>query len=128
MEYPGYGIYEGSPGERQILEDSESVLKFVTKDLDYKPENLVISGRSMGSGPSIHVASLYKVKSLLLVSPFLSIKEVVSSLVGSFVAMLLKERFKNEDKISSVHCPILLIHSKNDTLVPFSHSEKLKGK
>lgn len=81
----------------------------------------------MGSGPSIHVASLYKVKSLILVSPFLSIKEVVSSLVGNLVAMLLKERFKNEDKIGKVQCPILLIHSRDDKLVPFSHSEKLKG-
>jgi fermentation-respiration switch protein FrsA (DUF1100 family) len=80
----------------------------------------------MGSGPSIHVASMYKIKSLILVSPFLSIKEVVSNLAGSLVALLLKERFNNESKIGSVTSPILFIHSRDDKLVLFSHSEKLK--
>lgn len=112
-----------------ILEDSEAIMHHVTKKMGYKEENVIISGRSLGSGPSIHLASRFKkIKLLVLVSPFLSIKGVVRNVAGKVAAMIMKERFDNIKKIGEVSSPVLIIHSKKDKLVPFSHSQELKSK
>ena len=75
----------------------------------------------MGSGPACKLASKYLIKALILFSPFTSIKEAAYSLVG-FVSVLLKDRFRNIDIISQVKSPILLIHGKADSLIPYAHS------
>lgn len=37
-------------------------------------------------------------------------------------------RFKNEEHIKSVTCPILFIHGQKDNLIPYEHTIKLKDK
>jgi len=64
-------------------------------------------GRSMGSGPSIHLCSIRSPACLVLVSPYTSIKNVGKELFGSFLTnIFLKERFSNISKISDIKCPI----------------------
>jgi pimeloyl-ACP methyl ester carboxylesterase len=80
----------------------------------------------MGSGPSIHLCANRQPANLILISPYTSIKNVSKELLGTFMSgLLIKERFKNIDKIGEVDCPILLIHGKKDKLVPHEHSENL---
>ena len=83
MEYPGYGIYKNYKMKdnttlraQQILSDAESLFKFVTGHLGVKQENILISGRSIGSGPACHLASIFKPACLLLVSPIKSVVDV----------------------------------------------------
>lgn len=78
VEYPGYGLYKGNPSEEVILEDSQLVMEFLIKKLKIPPENIIIMGRSIGSGPATYVASKYKVGSLVLISAFTSLRAVVS--------------------------------------------------
>jgi len=96
-------------------------MEYLTLEVGYDTRDLIVSGRSIGSGPAIECASSFKIHALILVSPFLSIKEVVRRLVGDFISQLIKERFDNLSKIKLVECPVLFIHGKMDNLVPFSH-------
>jgi hypothetical protein len=50
--------------------------------IGYKLKDISIMGRSIGSGPAIYAASIYSVGSLILLSPFLSLKEVVRDIYG----------------------------------------------
>ena len=127
VEYPGYGLYKGDPHETQILEDSEVVFLYIKNTLGFLSSNVIVSGRSMGSGPSIHLASKFKVKMLVLVSPFLSIKEVTKHLFGALASMVIKERFDNQSKMEKVGCPTIVIHGHDDKLVPFDHAVILKS-
>lgn len=122
VEYPGYGVYKGKANESIILEDSKLVMHYLTKEAGYNSKDLIVAGRSIGSGPAIECASQFSVKALLLISPFLSIKEVVRNFAGEFFSQLVEERFDNQQKIKSVCCPTLFIHGREDNLVPFSHS------
>ena len=85
-------------------------------------------GRSIGSGPACHYASTYACAGLVLISPFTSIKEVVRNSFGSLLSTFIKDRFDNLSKISQVEAPTLLIHGKEDELVPPEHSENLFSK
>lgn len=127
-EYPGFGVYNGTPSEQQILEDSDAVMKFVLEELKIDPLQIMVMGRSIGSGAAIHVASKYKVGGLVLISPFTSIKEVVKDSYGSMISSMVRERFENVNKISQVTCPIEIVHGELDKMVKVSHAYRLVGR
>lgn len=52
MEYPGYGLYSGKTNASRIIEDSNSVFKFSEKVLKIDLKNIIVFGRSIGSGPA----------------------------------------------------------------------------
>lgn len=57
VEYPGYGQYKGSPTSAQIIKDAETVFDFLIQEIGYEPKNILVFGRSIGSGPATHLAS-----------------------------------------------------------------------
>ena len=126
MEYPGYGIYKNeSPDSELIQQNAEVVFEFITHNLHYDPSDIIVFGRSMGSGPACYLASNHKVSSLILLSAYTSLKNVVKSLVGYIPSLLVKERFENYETIKRVECPTLIIHGQNDQLIPYQHSQIL---
>jgi len=53
-------------------------MEFLIKRIKILPQNIIIMGRSIGSGPATFVASKYKVGSLVLISAFTSLRAVIS--------------------------------------------------
>ena len=95
-------------------------------------DDIVVVGRSMGTGPACHVASRYSPRGLCLISPYTSLRGVAEHFVGSLslyillgsvLAKLVSERFANIDVISKVHTPLLIIHGLKDTMIPKEHSQ-----
>ena len=58
-EYPGYGVYEGKSSEASIISDAEDLMRFVKGELNWPEVDIIVIGRSIGSGPAIHLASTY---------------------------------------------------------------------
>lgn len=61
VEYPGYGVYtsNGDGGDEdentsadKIIRDAEIVYKFITNTLQWQEKDIIICGRSIGSGPA----------------------------------------------------------------------------
>lgn len=78
VEYPGYGVYDGeSATAEKIIEDAETVLIFIKNELKWKESDIIICGRSIGSGPACYLAANYKPAALVLISPHTSIRGVV---------------------------------------------------
>lgn len=128
VEYPGYGLYDGSVSEATMMEDAEVVLQFVKEELKLDPQNVVVVGRSLGSGPAVHLAANYNIKGLVLISAFTSIRDVVRDKVGSIISSLISERFKNLEKISLSECPVCIVHGNEDTMVNKEHGTKLASR
>lgn len=124
-EYPGYGIYPGRPSQEGIYEDSVILFDFLVEKLKVPESNILIFGRSLGTSPSTYLASRRQVGGLILISPMLSIRKVVSDILGKFVSYFMNDRFENYKLISQVKSPILLIHGQNDKLISYSHSTEL---
>jgi dienelactone hydrolase len=66
-------LYKGSPSATKVLQDAEAVLKFIVHNRKISYSDVVIFGRSIGSGPATWIASKYKVGCLVLLSAFASI-------------------------------------------------------
>lgn len=127
VEYPGYGIYRSeSPDAETIKLDSELVLQFLVRQLNYDLKDVILMGRSMGSGPTCALAADNPgIQALILISPYSSLKQAVRTLLGSLASMLVRERFENIEVIKRVRCPTLIIHGQADTLLTESHAISL---
>jgi pimeloyl-ACP methyl ester carboxylesterase len=128
VEYPGYGLYKTSkPSENQIKEDAVIVYDYLTKCVGIKESDIILFGRSMGTGPSSYLSTIRQPHSVLLMSPYTSIKDAARSLLGwaSFLSVIVYEKFRNIDMIKKAKCPIFFLHGQKDVLIPHSHSQAL---
>lgn len=128
IEYPGYGLYKTSkPSENQIKQDALTIYEYLTLCVGIREQDIILFGRSMGSGPTSYLSSIKQPHSLLLMSPYTSIKEAAKSLLGwaSFLTVIVYEKFRNIDAIKKAKCPVFFLHGQKDTLIPHSHSKDL---
>lgn len=89
--------------------------------------NIIVMGRSLGSGPSSHLAAKYSPAALILISPLTSIKSVASQSVG-FLSALLVQQFDNLKKMHQVSCQTLIIHGCKDKMIPLEQAQQLKDR
>lgn len=128
VEYPGYGIYRTHNSNADLIEeDSLYVFDYLTEIVGYLSSNIIVFGRSIGSGPATYVASNRNPGALILLSPFTSLRAVVKEHLG-FLENIIKDRFNNYENIKKCKCPCLFIHGIMDRLISYQHSKKLCGK
>eukprot|EP01015_Nassula_variabilis_P012257 TRINITY_DN1995_c0_g1_i4.p2 TRINITY_DN1995_c0_g1~~TRINITY_DN1995_c0_g1_i4.p2 ORF type:complete len:136 (+),score=16.13 TRINITY_DN1995_c0_g1_i4:255-662(+) len=112
-------------------QDAMQAYDFIMFNLtnEYQQEDIFLVGRSLGSGPAVYLASnIANIGGLILISSLYSVKKVVSNKVGSLLAQLTPDIFKNYQLIEKVTCPLLMIHGSKDTLIPISQAERLYQK
>ena len=100
---------------------------YLTLRLGIKSQNIILFGRSIGSGPATHIAAHRKVGGLILMSPYTSIRDVAKNIAGSIAQYFVADRFRNIDKMKKISCSTCFLHGKKDKLIPFMHSKELKG-
>ncbi|KAG6739877.1 hypothetical protein POTOM_057495 [Populus tomentosa] len=106
-DYSGYGASSGKPSEFNTYYDIEAVYNCLKKDYGIKQEDLILYGQSVGSGPTLHLASrLQKLRGVVLHSAILSGIRVLCPVKMTFWFDI----YKNIDKIRLVSCPVLVIH------------------
>jgi hypothetical protein len=124
VEYPGYGMCPGIPSEDGVMANAAAAMRFASETLAWPYDGIKLFGRSVGTGPAVALAAQYPVAGLILVTPFLSIREVLRKYVGSF-AELGKDCFRNYKIADIIEVPTLIIHGKEDELIPVGHGLKL---
>jgi len=117
-DYPGYGRSSGQPTEKGVFAAADAVYTYATKVLGIPPSQIVLYGRSLGSGPSTWLASKYPVAGVILDGAFTSTFRVLTR-----IKILPFDIFDNLPRLRASTCPYLLIHGKQDWTVPFRHAE-----
>jgi hypothetical protein len=76
VEYSSYGIYKDNGGcnSEKITMDAVYVFEYCVQETHLKERDILIFGRSMGSGPATFLAAHYNPGALILMSPYTSIK------------------------------------------------------
>ncbi|XP_009366144.1 alpha/beta hydrolase domain-containing protein 17B [Pyrus x bretschneideri] len=121
-DYSGYGASTGKPSEFNTYYDIEAVYNCLKSDYEIRQEDLIVYGQSVGSGPTLHLASrLKKLRAVVLHSAILSGIRVLYPVKLTFWFDI----FKNIDKIRHVSCPVLVIHGTEDEIVDLSHGKRL---
>jgi esterase/lipase len=128
MEYAGYSLHNDLPTSADnISNDAENVIHFLRKTLELRSEEVYVIGRSIGSGPALHVASKFTFGMVITVAGLLSVRAIVEDRI-SFFGRIVSPYFDNAAKVLLNKSPLLLIHGKNDDITPAKHSEMLYEK
>jgi len=119
-DYSGYGTSSGKPSEQTVLDNAEAVFDYLTTKRSIAPERIIVWGRSIGSGPSSYLAAKHKVGGLVIESGFTSAFRVMTR-----IRLLPFDRFDNLQNLRHIKCPVLVIHGKQDEIIPFRHGLQL---
>lgn len=120
-DYRGYGASTRvRPTARRAVEDLTAVYRHAVHQLGIPADRIVLYGRSVGSGPTLELASDSTVAGVILESAFTSTYRVVTR-----VPLLPFDRFPNIARIRDVHRPVLVMHGTHDRVIPFSHGRRL---
>ncbi|XP_020267849.1 protein ABHD17B-like [Asparagus officinalis] len=121
-DYSGYGQSSGKPSEQNTYADVEAAYKCLEENYGIHVENIILYGQSVGSGPTLHLAShVSHFRAVVLHSPILSGVRVVYPVKHTYWFDI----YKNIDKIPLVTCPVLVIHGTADEVVDCSHGKGL---
>jgi len=125
-DYSGYGKSNGTPTEENCFEDIKAAYSYLIDEKNIKPEQIVLYGRSLGSGPSCYLASKTaeegrSVAGVILQSPLLSAYRVAFN----FRFTMIGDRFPNIDYAPKIRCPVFIVHGTQDEVVPFWHGQGL---
>ena len=120
VDYPGYGLSDGSPTEEGCYRNVHRLYDWLVETRGFKPEDIIVDGFSIGSGPATELAATKPVGGLILEAPFLSAPRVVTR-----IRLLPIDPFPNLKRIVDVKCPVLIMHGTKDNVIPFSQGKEL---
>mmetsp|Transcript_62242 Transcript_62242/g.116500 ORF Transcript_62242/g.116500 Transcript_62242/m.116500 type:complete len:269 (-) Transcript_62242:162-968(-) len=139
-EYVGYSLsrLEGhTPSEAGCIRAVDAAWRYLVEDKKIHPRRIVIFGRSIGSGPSVDLASRSLVKGtemspldaagLILQSPLESGACVVMGSTAATLGYFL-DIFRNYEKVQKISAPVAIMHGTCDEVVPLSNGEALYKK
>ncbi len=126
IDYRGYGQSGGKTTEEGIYRDADAAWRYLTEDRGIAPSDILIFGRSLGASVASWLASQQQALALIVESSFTSVPDVAQELYPWLPARWLS-RFSHatRDYIREVHCPLLVIHSRDDEIIPVHHGEAI---
>jgi pimeloyl-ACP methyl ester carboxylesterase len=126
--YRGYGATPGNPSEANLFADALVVYDHAINQQHVRPENIVVIGRSLGSGVAMHLAANRTLRSLVLITPYDSMTAVAQAQFPYLpVRWLLRHRFASDQLAARVGIPVLLLAGADDSLIPPVHASRLQA-
>ncbi|HUU81482.1 MAG TPA: alpha/beta hydrolase [Acidobacteriota bacterium] len=126
FDYRGYGKSGGRPSEKGLYLDGLAAYDFLVKNKHIPRESIVPFGRSLGAAVAIEIALRRDVRSLIIESAFTSTKEMAKTLfLFKIFSYFLPPHYHNRERLGRVIVPKLIIHGRDDEIVPFSMGEEL---
>ncbi|CAD8068282.1 unnamed protein product [Paramecium sonneborni] len=126
-EYSGYGQSKGKSNDITIIRNIQVAYNFLIHQLGYKPTQIIVYGYSIGSGPSVTLASnpQFPIGGLIIESGFSSGLRVINNKIEDTPYY---DLFPNIDRIQLIQSPIFIIHGANDKIISEDHAKQLAQK
>ena len=126
IDYRGYGKSGGGPSEVGTYRDAEAAWLHLVETRKLGAHDIVIVGESLGGGVATWLAAKYPPRALILASAFTSVPDLGAQVYPWLpVRLLAGIQYNNLDRIPKIAAPVLIAHSRDDEIVPFTHGEAL---
>lgn len=124
--YRGFGKSAGRPSQPALYEDALAIYDHVVSHERVPPQDVVVMGRSLGSGVATWLASQRPVRAVILVTPFDSMVAVARGHYPIFpVGWLLRHRFPSDELARALDLPVVMLAAEGDSIIPPSHAVAL---
>lgn len=126
FDYRGYGQSTGAPSESGTYRDARAAWNYLTEEKGVAPDRIILFGESLGGAVAAQLASEVTPGAVILASAFTSAPDLASHHYWYMpVRLLARIHFPTAAYLARVRAPVLIIHSRDDEIVPFSHGEEL---
>lgn len=131
-DYRGYGGNPGAPYEAGLTLDADAAARFLAGQ-GIAHEGTVIMGASLGTGVATALASRWSQAggppaALVLVSPFTSLPDAAAAAFPWLpVRRFVHDRYDSLDTIGTLAAPVLVLHARNDAVIPHGQGRRLAG-
>ena len=126
FDYRGYGTSEGTPSEEGSYLDVKGAWNYLIEHEGLAPSDIILFGRSLGGAVAAWLAGQYLPKALIIESTFTSAPDLAGELYFYLpVKLLCRYKYNALAAVREVQCPVLIVHSQEDEIVPFRHGRKL---
>ncbi|OGV54275.1 MAG: hypothetical protein A2X45_06730 [Lentisphaerae bacterium GWF2_50_93] len=126
FDYRGYGKSEGSTSEKGTYADAQACYDWLVKEKKIPEKEIVVMGRSLGGAIASNLAKDNSPRLLILESAFTSTADIAANAYPIFpVRLLCRFGYRNIENVKLIKCPLLVIHSPDDEIVPYSHGRKI---
>ncbi len=122
VNYRGYGGSSGRPSETGLHSDALAIHDALAP----RHAQMIVVGRSLGSGVAVQLASERPVERLVLVTPFDSLVAVATDHFRYLpVTWLMRDRFESAGRAASIGCPVLVVIAGGDEIISRARSDAL---
>jgi fermentation-respiration switch protein FrsA (DUF1100 family) len=126
IDYRGYGQSEGKVTEKGTYRDAEAAWIYLTETRGISAKKIVIFGRSLGASIASWLARKHPPAALVIESGFTSIPSMAKRIYPFLpVRWLTYFQYDTKKNVTKVSCPILVVHSKNDEIIPFEEGREI---
>jgi pimeloyl-ACP methyl ester carboxylesterase len=125
IDYRGYGKSDGKASEIGMYEDADLLYNWATSK--FPDKELILWGRSLGSGVASHLSTKQTAQKLVLETPFFNMTELVKTRFPVLIVPVeMKYKFPNNENIENIEMTTMIIQGTKDSIVPFKSAQKLK--
>ena len=126
VDYRGYGQSAGQPSEDGTYRDAMAAWRHITETRGVASEKIVIFGRSLGAAVAAWLATQVSPGVVILESGFTSVPDLGAEVYPWLpVRWLARFNYPVKEYLTKIHRPVLIIHSRDDELIPFRHGQEL---
>lgn len=126
VNYRGFGLSDGEPSQQALFADAERIYDWGLSRPGVDPDQVVVWGRSLGSGVAVYLASRRPVTALILTTPYDSVATVAKQRYPFVpVDWLLHHPFDSLSRAPSIDVPVLAVAAEKDRVIPLAHTLSL---
>lgn len=124
-DYRGYGKSSGEPDEQHYLADAMLVYNWLRER--YAAKEIILYGRSLGTGMASYLAARVPARMVILETPFDNIGGLLASHIRRHQPPFEPAfQFPNDENLKATSLPLLIFHGTRDRVVPYASAENLK--
>ena len=123
--YRGFSGNEGEPTEKGLYKDARAVKYWLNLN-NIQDNEIILYGESLGTAIAVDLAKEFDFSGIILESPFTSMQKLAKIYYPYLpIKLLLKDKYKTDEKMQNINSSILIMHGKKDKIVPFFMGEKI---
>jgi len=127
INYRSFGLSQGVISEKTMFSDALEVYDKLITNPEIDVNNVVVIGRSIGTGVATYLSSQRKTKATVLITPYENMIDVAFEKYPFVpISLLIKHRFESDTYAPTISTPMLALISTNDKVIPKHHAYKLK--